>query len=451
MHPTSLENMDKCYRRYVKGGPLEQLKRITVLDIGGPDVNGSFRPVFNGPKFHYLTCNMVEAPGVSIVLEDPYRLPLDDGSVDLVVSGQMLEHCEFFWLAFAEMKRVVKPGGYIFLIAPSAGPVHRHAVDCYRFHSDAFRALAKYANCRLVDLWQDGRPPWNDLVGVFSRHTLPDAGAPEASGTALSEPQHPSELRGAEEEEAWAGDRVTHKVLADFQKALDPALYLEIGVETGASLALARGRAVGVDPEPQIRVELPPTATVVQMTSDDFFDPALGPGLDATPDLVLIDGMHLFEYALRDFINVERIAAPNTLVLIDDVLPNHRAQAERGRRTRLWAGDVWKLIRCLQTHRPDLFLQTIHSAPTGLLMVAGLDPSNPTLWNNYNDIVMAEREPADPPPAILKRRGAWNGRDPRIGAVLAHLKHARDRSLGPGELSAELKGVIGPAGPPAAG
>ncbi len=430
--------MDKCFRRYVKGGALEQLERITVLDVGGADVNGSFRQVFKGPKFHYLTCDLRAAPGVSIVLEDPYRLPLDDASVDLVLSGQMLEHCEFFWLAFTEMMRVVKPGGYLFLIAPSGGPVHRHPVDCYRFYPDAFRALARYANCELVDLWQDERPPWNDLVGVFGRRTLPRRGAPDAGGTAVSQPQHPSQLRGADEEETSTGDRVTHKVLADIQKGLEPRLYLEIGVETGASLALARGQAVGVDPEPKISVELPPTARVVQMASDDFFDPGFGPGLEAPPDLVLIDGMHMFEYALRDFMNVERAAAPHTLVLVDDVLPNHPAQAERARRTRLWAGDVWKLIPCLRRYRPDLFLQTIHSAPTGLLMIAGLDPANRTLWDNYNVIVAAERESADPPPEILKRRGAWKGRDTRIGEVLNHIKRQRDQPAARGELARAL-------------
>ena len=37
MHPTSLENMHKCYRRYVKGPALERQDRIGILDIGGAD------------------------------------------------------------------------------------------------------------------------------------------------------------------------------------------------------------------------------------------------------------------------------------------------------------------------------------------------------------------------------------------------------------------------------
>ena len=439
VHPTSLENMHKCYRRYVKGGPLEQQERITVIDIGGADVNGSFRPLFNDPKFHYLTVDIADAPGVSIILDDPYKLPLDDASVDLVLSGSMMEHCEFFWLAFAEMMRVVKPGGYVFMIAPSTGPIHLHPVDCYRFYPDGYRALAKYANCKLVDVWLDERPPWNDLVGVFARHELPKISAPHAAQSAIFDPQPPTGMRGTDEEEATRGDRPTLEVLAEIHAELEPRSYLEIGVEAGASLALARCEAIGVDPEPEVGVELPATARVVSLTSDDFFDPAFGQRLETPPDLVLIYGMHLFEFALRDFINVERVAAPHTLVLITGILPPHPAQAERVRRTRNWAGDVWKLNRYLRKKRPDLFIQALDTEDAGLLMVAGLDPSDTTLWNEYNAIIGASRKFTEPTSDILDRKGAWRWGDPRIGVVLDRLKQARTQPFAAGELGRELQ------------
>ncbi len=66
------------------------------------------------------------------------------------------------------------------------------------------------------------------------------------------------------------------------------------------------------------------------------------------PDLCFIDGMHLFEYALRDFMNVERCAAPGAIVVIDDIFPNHPAQGQRERRTRAWTGDVWRLVETLR-------------------------------------------------------------------------------------------------------
>lgn len=167
MHLTSLDNMRTCYERYVAGTDLERQPVVRVLDVGGADINGSFRDVFSGPQFTYIGADLVDGPGVSVVLDDAYRLPFADHSVEIVLSGQMLEHCEFFWLAFAEMIRVVKTDGYVFVIAPSAGPHHQFPVDCYRFLPDSYRALAKYADCRLVDVWWDARAGWHDLVGVF--------------------------------------------------------------------------------------------------------------------------------------------------------------------------------------------------------------------------------------------------------------------------------------------
>ena len=65
---------------------------------------------------------------------------------------------------------------------------------------------------------------------------------------------------------------------------------------------------------------------------------------------------------------------------------------------------MWKLVRTLRQHRPDLYLQTLDTAPTGLLLVAGLNPHDRTLWDNYNAIVPAKDKP--PPAEVLRREGA---------------------------------------------
>ena len=81
------------------------------------------------------------------------------------------------------MCRVVRPGGLIFLLAPSRGPEHRYPVDCWRFYPDGFRALAKWAGVRLLEVstdWEeDSSPdsaPWGDTVGVFRRYAETAAG-----------------------------------------------------------------------------------------------------------------------------------------------------------------------------------------------------------------------------------------------------------------------------------
>lgn len=170
MHATSFENMRTCYAKHIRGTEMERRDRAVVLDVGGANVNGGYGGIFP-PPFIVLGADIAAGDGVSVVLTDPYKIPLRSGSVDVVISGQMLEHCEFFWLSFCEMMRVLRPDGFLFLIAPSSGPVHSYPVDCYRFYPDAYRALAKYAGCDLVDVWRDDRGPWCDLVGVF-RHKL---------------------------------------------------------------------------------------------------------------------------------------------------------------------------------------------------------------------------------------------------------------------------------------
>lgn len=425
MHASSLENMTLCYRRYIAVSPLEAKERLLVLDVGGADVNGSYRDIFSAPQFTYLAADIASDQGVDIVLEEPNRLPLDDASMDIVLCGQMLEHCEFFWLTFSEMVRVLKPGGYLFLIAPSSGPEHRYPVDCYRFYPDSYRALARYANCRLVDIWLDERGPWKDLVGVFQRHSLPDLSHKQAHPTPHPD-FDPATDHGTPEEEVTCGDQPYLEALANLHQTLEPEFYLEIGVRHGRSLNLANCPATGIDPQPEITSELDFSTQLAVMTSDEFF--FKGPDrelMPQPPDLVFIDGMHLFEYVLRDFMHVERISRPSTLVVVDDIFPNHPAQAERTRRTRVWTGDVWKFYRLLERKRPDLLLLPINTSPTGLLLIAGLNPGQRVLWEEYNPIVRSCLELNEPTTAILNRRGAVSGNDPLVAKLAKQLYSAR--------------------------
>ena len=169
MHNSSFEHM----RRLVEGY-LDRGRGLNAIDIGSYDVNGSYRVLFDAPGWRYTGVDLESGPGVDVVLKSPYKLPFPSASVDLVLSGQAFEHVEFFWLTWLEMARVLKPGGLIFLLAPSRGPEHRYPQDCWRFYPDAYRALAKYAGMELLRVSTDWQPhpsedsaPWGDTVGVF--------------------------------------------------------------------------------------------------------------------------------------------------------------------------------------------------------------------------------------------------------------------------------------------
>lgn len=161
---------------------------------------------------------------------------------------------------------------------------------------------------------------------------------------------------------------------------LRPASYVEIGCREGRSLALARCPAVAVDPDFEIRVPLRSPTRIFRQTSDDFFaTESLRDLLGGPVDLAFVDGMHRAEYVLRDVLNLEAQARRDSVILIDDVLPDEIEWATRDRETRAWTGDVYKVIPFLREHRPDLDIRVFGVEMKGLAIITNLDPGNRSL------------------------------------------------------------------------
>jgi hypothetical protein len=181
------------------------------------------------------------------------------------------------------------------------------------------------------------------------------------------------------------------RVLERVQRHLKPRTYVEIGVAQGASIRLAGSatRALGVDPEPSVAFPLGGNVSLFAQSSDEFFAvhdvrAALG-GLPI--DLAFIDGMHQFEFALRDFMNIEALCSPSSTILIHDVYPLDERTAARERATDFWSGDIWRLVLLLRKHRPDLLVHTIAAAPTGLAMVRNLDPRSTYIRDHLDELI----------------------------------------------------------------
>ena len=180
-------------------------------------------------------------------------------------------------------------------------------------------------------------------------------------------------------------------VLDRIHKELLPRTYLEIGVADGTSFRVTQPGTVrvGVDPRPKIVLPDDPLTHLLTATSDDFFSSydlrqLLG---GATVDLVFIDGMHLFEYALRDFMNVEPFCHPRSVILFHDCCPIDAATSTREPTPGKWSGDVWKVLVALREYRPELRFATIDVPPTGLSVVTGVDPSSAIVRERYGEIV----------------------------------------------------------------
>jgi hypothetical protein len=220
-------------------------------------------------------------------------------------------------------------------------------------------------------------------------------------------------LRGTGHEQHEQGDQAyniepmrRHDFLAGLHAVYQPRTYFEIGVQTGGSLTLSRAPTVAVDPAPRVSAEIRCNLHLARTTSDDFFArPAPLEHFGGLPvDLAFIDGMHLFEYALRDFINTERHTTPTSVIVFDDVLPRTPWQARRRRwwGRGAWAGDVYRVMLALQRHRPDLVIVPVDTSPTGTLVVLGLDPTNTVLADSYHSVV-ADCLRAGLPTSVLDR------------------------------------------------
>jgi hypothetical protein len=164
-----------------------------------------------------------------------------------------------------------------------------------------------------------------------------------------------------------------HEFLAHVHNVVKPRLYLEVGVQHGTSLNLAHAAevAIGIDPQPLIQDT--GNQNIYRMTSDEYFHGAGGPdpGHHLPIDFGFIDGLHHFEQALRDFLNIERHAAKDSVVVLDDVLPRNQEEANRVQCPGDWTGDVWKVSHILMRFRSDLTILEVNTQPTGTLLVYG--------------------------------------------------------------------------------
>ena len=173
MHDTAMMFGKLFFSTYLKDA-----SGLKIIDIGAQDINGSLRSV--APLNNtYVGVDFVEGKGVDVILSDPYVLPFQNSSIDVVVSSSCYEHTDFFWLSFSEALRVLKPTGLLYINAPSNGPYHRYPVDCWRFYPDSGVALQKWGNrcgyeCTLLESFIGLRKNdiWHDFIGVFLKDKI---------------------------------------------------------------------------------------------------------------------------------------------------------------------------------------------------------------------------------------------------------------------------------------
>ncbi len=169
MHSSAIESFKLFNETY-----LSSLNNLNIIEIGSQNVNSSVKKLLD-QNCNYTGIDIAPGDNVDIVLKDPYKFPIEDNSIDVVISISTFEHVDFFWLTFLEILRILKKDGIFFLNVPSNGHFHRHENDNWRFYPDSGLALEKWGqkngfnNICLEHFTVDhkGRDIWNDYVAIF--------------------------------------------------------------------------------------------------------------------------------------------------------------------------------------------------------------------------------------------------------------------------------------------
>lgn len=116
------------------------------------------------------------------------RLPAADGSVDMVMANQVLEHCkEVFWI-FHEVSRVLKPGGHFIFGVPNIASLHNRLLllagvqpTQHKLASAHVRPFSKRDTMRFLDACWPAGYVLEDFAGA-QFYPLPRAAARVAAG-----------------------------------------------------------------------------------------------------------------------------------------------------------------------------------------------------------------------------------------------------------------------------
>ena len=141
--------------------------------------------------------------------------------------------------------------------------------------------------------------------------------------------------------------------------------YLEIGVNAGETFHRIRAREkVAVDPKFLFDVEQAarddPSSRFHPIESDRYFrEHASG-----VFDVIFLDGLHTYEQTLRDLMNSLHFVRPDSVIVIDDVVPSGHGAAIPDWDTFLkvravlsdpngaWMGDVYRLVYFIASFMP---------------------------------------------------------------------------------------------------
>jgi len=146
-------------RRQIFEAGLDRLPRsaLCVLDIGGR--LQPYRPLLGTRTKQYVAVDLQMTPLVNVGAAAE-ALPFRDAQFDFVICTQVFEYLPDPGLAVAEIKRVLRKGGVLFLSAPSVF-LRDNDKECWRFLPQGLRHLLREFETVAVI------PEGNSLIGFI--------------------------------------------------------------------------------------------------------------------------------------------------------------------------------------------------------------------------------------------------------------------------------------------
>ncbi len=152
MHENSMNLMREFIEKY-------DVRKGTIIDIGSLDICGNYRGLF--PEAKYIGVDIIPGGNVDVIMESDEWYAIKNA--DVVISGQTLEHVADIPKLLSSIFDVLRPGGLLCIIAPSAGPAHDYPIWVGHFSVEEMSKIVIKAGFEILDCIISDVEPWKDV------------------------------------------------------------------------------------------------------------------------------------------------------------------------------------------------------------------------------------------------------------------------------------------------
>lgn len=147
----------------------EEIRSKKVLEVGSKNFNGSWRPFIEKlqPK-QYIGVDIQPGDDVDFVCDGTQILEkFGPNSFDVIIATEVFEHLRDWKLVVTNIKKVLKPNGFLFITTRSKGYwYHAYPYDFWRYEVSDMKAI--FSDMKIINCISDPDNP-----GVFVKVQKP--------------------------------------------------------------------------------------------------------------------------------------------------------------------------------------------------------------------------------------------------------------------------------------